>query len=233
MTMKALVFLVYVLIAFLFIIAIALGVLVFQEYLKFVDQGQPESSNELREWIAATSGWFAGLIAIAAAVIGVDAISLQISKSSEQHIEAMRFQARDRIVLAQKVQSGASLAHGNVSQLKGELFNSDRDLTKEELSYYIDIARFAVSYIKNDELSDNVYEFLGRRPPIGSYEGVFERWLDIARALLETPDAQLADLNLRETLQRQSGLLEVLEIDLEYVEGEARDFIKRWAHLSA
>ena len=50
---------------------------------------QLENLRNFREWVAATSGWFAGLVAIAATILTVNAISLQISKASEQHTDGL------------------------------------------------------------------------------------------------------------------------------------------------
>lgn len=212
------------------------GLITYVVFLKLLPQTPvilPSASlGNAREWIAATSGWFAGIVAIVAALITVGMLSKQIATSSEQHLELMKFQAHEKLVLSKQVQSAASGAHGTLVQILEGVMNGE-ELTDRNLENFIRAAEAVRKLLDDTSLSEKAYQLLGQRSGFGSYEEALEKWIKAARILNDGPEGIASEVTRREMLKRESGILVILEIDLRHVEGSASDFIIRWAHLSA
>ncbi|MER0238644.1 hypothetical protein [Fulvimarina sp. MAC8] len=228
---------VWIFVFFTVLVLIIAGLLIYILLFKLlfqpvVDIPVPNSTGTAREWIAATSGWFAGIVAIGSALITVAVLSQQISAASNQHLELMKFQAYEKIVLARQLQAGASQAHGTVAQLRDSLFNFDDELTNDKLDTFLSAAKLVSKIISDTNLTENANQLFGYRPAIGSFDSEIEEWIAAVQIVRAVPNNKEAEETRREMLARLSGSLIMLETDLKYISSEANDFLVRWKHLA-
>ncbi|MBN9887793.1 hypothetical protein [Salipiger abyssi] len=218
----------------IFSIAILATSLLFLKLFAHSSAPLPSSASieNAREWIGATSGWFAGFVAIIAVLASVLMISRQISSASDQHLELMKFQAHEKLVLATQVQTAASGAHGTIVQLHDSVINRDDELTDGKLHNDLAAARSVSKLLSDTGLSDKAYQLFGHRSAFGSFEAALDDWIAKAMLMLRTSVEPETGETRRQMLKRLSGALVILEIELRHTQSEARDFIKIWGHLT-
>lgn len=192
----------------------------------------PNTSTELLGWISAFGGYVGALVALLAAVLTVSMLSRQISLASNQHLELMSFQAHGTLVQVRQVQIAAGNAHGTVLQLVDSTMNWDDELTDKKLSLFSRVAEETKQQIVDARLTEKVYNTQGLRSALGSFESALEEWILSIEIVSRAPekDAESGETR-RQMLRRLSGPLIILESELENIQSEASDFIKRWSHL--
>ena len=192
-----------------------------------------QDSDCNREWVSALSGWAAGIAAIFAAILTVKAIRAQIAEGSKQHLELMKFQAHEKLLLVQQVAGAASNAQGTVVQIFHEFHDQARPMTHERIRSYIDAAKFALEQLDISEFSHKRAEVQGSMPPqIMRAENSLPKFIEFAELALKMPDHSLAEEMGENALRNASTYLNLAHEDLKALSEEMVSFRKRWLHLT-
>ncbi|WP_459789835.1 hypothetical protein [Alteriqipengyuania sp. 357] len=187
-----------------------------------------------REWISALSGWAAGIAALIAAAWTVRVLSRQIRQGREQHVELMKFQAYERLLLVQQVGRLASMAHGTIVQIFHEFHDEAIERSNAKLTMYLDGARFVVAELSNSDFASKRAQAQGNLPPSPARaEVALPEFITICEALLSVNEGALSDEERANVLRGASTHLMLAYEDLKDLQRDMMDFRRRWIHLSA
>ena len=187
-----------------------------------------DNLNCIRDWLAATSGWAAVIAAAITALI----INQQIRRSSEQHLEQMKFQAFEKLTTIQQVSQAASSAYGTVTQVFHEFDVEKTARSKERMRREVNAAKFALDVLLSSQMPEKRMLVQGNIPPkIARADVALARFVEIGTIALDLSQEQFDGELGKGLVRASSGELVLAHMDLENLTEQMREIEKRWRHL--
>ncbi|MBH1943351.1 hypothetical protein I5L01_03805 [Erythrobacter sp. YJ-T3-07] len=188
----------------------------------------------IREWMSALSGWAAGAAALIAAAWTVRVLTKQIRQGREQHIELMKFQAYERLLLVEQVGNQASMAHGTIAQIFHEFHDEAIEPSNAKLASYLDGAKFVLAELTRSDFASKRALAQGNLPSSRARtEVALPEFATICETLLSVDEDSLSGEERANILRGASTHLMLAYEDLKDLQREMMEFRRRWMHLSA
>lgn len=187
-----------------------------------------EDVDCIREWVSALSGWAAG----AAALLTVSVIAKQIRENRKQHLEFMKFEAHDRLLLVEQVGGQANMALGTVTQIFHEFHDEKIKRSNDKLLMYVDAAKFVLDSILDSEFAAKRSRAQGNLPPTKARaEFALPEFVKLVDLLLALEGDQITEEERISILRGASSQLMRTHEDLRILAEEMTTFRKNWIHL--
>ncbi|MGE6783068.1 hypothetical protein ACQKGL_11180 [Ensifer adhaerens] len=216
-----------------YISAIAIVVLSGVTYASIVGREAFCSSEQehcLREWISATSGWFA----VFAAFVTILYLARQIDDANTQHREALRADAEPKLLLAQRVDTLIDgLEHAYAQLLTVAKNHQQIGLNPtQELSRYEGLINTLKVIIDNPDMRDVERAFAQRWAGLYAFRGALDvlqqRTQDLRSQIGEdgqiSPQLMIAVENLRSKFLKLDAIADFCRIARE----GATMYLRRW-----